>query len=214
MRLLLWIGKRLAAAVLISTIAVMTAWYSVNAYMESLLRYFNLDPAQINVTMTDMLAQASKDWKAANSRQAQSPREAGFLGGEESGNRTADADQDVGGGRNLEEDGAASDTEAASPDDAVAVWGRISEAQEAGGQGDELVLTLEQFDQVKNEISNEDKLRIFAIVSKLPQESIQELSVYMENGVTQEELVLIREMLENFLTKEQFDELMQIMQKY
>jgi hypothetical protein len=212
MRLLLWIGKWLAAAVLISTITVMTAWYSVNAYVESLLRYFNLDPAQISVSITDMLAQASKDWKAANSRIGQYPREDGFLGGEESGKRIADADQDAGDERNLEEDGAAS--EAASPDDAVAVWGRISEAQEAGGQGGEMVLTLEQFDQVKNEISNEDKIRIFAIVSKLPQESIQELSLYMENGVTQEELVSIQQMLENFLTKEQFDELMQIMKKY
>jgi hypothetical protein len=212
MRLLLWIGKWAAATILIGTITIMIAWYTVNAYVDSVLRYFELDPDRIRVSMTDILAQVAKDWQADGpALPAQDGTRA--FGGADNGVRFADADADEGAGPVQEEGEAASDA-APAPDDAVAVWGRIAQAQEAAGRGGELVVSLEQFDQVRNAMTNEDKIRILAIVSNLPQESIQVLSQYMEDGLTLEELAAMQDMLESFLTKEQFDEIMRIMRKY
>lgn len=216
MKMIRWFGKWLFTSLLICLVTVMTTWYMVNAYVDSLLKYLDIDPNQLRMPMTQVLGQVSDDWSALHTEGSSDP-----VGGERDKLQEGSDHSDPGSSSINEEpeeqevDGEVEeDEEEIPPAGAVPVMGQVSESGESGIAGEEVIISQDEFNQTKDEISNADKIKIFMIAQQLPQDTMQELSLYMENGLTQEELLAIQDMMEEHLTPEQYEQLMEIMQKY
>lgn len=230
MKLIRWFGRWLAVALFITLVTVMTTWYMVNAYVDSLLRYFEINPEHVRIPAAKVLEQIAKDWNEASGMVKQDSPLTGAEGGlsappEEPPGETVLPDgnsnqgDDDGGAASSNPEGEQAlpqeqEKPAVSPPDAMAVWGQIDNSQEAGVEAEEIVISMETFNRMKDAISDEDKQRILAIVSQLPQETIQEISFLMENGVTKEEMMSIQNMVKAGLSGEHFEELMEILRKY
>lgn len=80
---------------------------------------------------------------------------------------------------------------------------------------DEIVMTTEEFMARQNLLTEEDKIAIFTMLfTKLPQHEFQNLSYWLEDGVTKGEMEDIYRMLGQYLTKEELEQLTKIIQKY
>ncbi|RXZ83839.1 hypothetical protein EBB07_05535 [Paenibacillaceae bacterium] len=76
-------------------------------------------------------------------------------------------------------------------------------------------LTTEELSDVKNQMDAEDRQKLFQLlVSKLPSEGWQRLSVLMEDGLTEEELREAEQIMAKHLSTEEYDQLMEILKKY
>lgn len=212
MKMIRWFGKWLFTSLLICLVTVMTTWYMVNAYVDSLLKYLDIDPNQLRTPMTQVLGQVSDDWSALNSAGSSIPVE-----GKREGLDTLDAEygsEDKGSDEQQVDGEIEEEEKEIPPAGAVPVMGQVSQSSESGAGGEEVIISQDEFNQTKDEISNADKIKIFMIAQQLPQESMQKLSLYMENGLTQEELLTIQAMMEEHLSPEQYEQLIEIMRKY
>lgn len=93
----------------------------------------------------------------------------------------------------------------------------VGEVQEgtAGIDGKETAVTTEDLTEVKEQMSDEDKEKLFGLLmSKLPQESWQTISQYVENGLTEQELTTIQQIMAQHLDKTEYGEMMEILKKY
>lgn len=83
---------------------------------------------------------------------------------------------------------------------------------ETGGQS---TITPEDIDASKELLATEDKERLFELLMlKLPSESWQMFSTYIEDGLTERELTDIQQVMAQHLSKEEYEELMVILKKY
>ena len=75
-----------------------------------------------------------------------------------------------------------------------------------------IVVTPEQIAAKKNEISVEDKKKILQIlITKLPPSEIQNISEKVENGITKEDLLHIKNKLSKYLMKEEYNQIVKIL---
>lgn len=80
---------------------------------------------------------------------------------------------------------------------------------------EEIAMTTEQFEEVKNRFENEDKERIFEILTmEMPADTWQMFSTYLEDGLTETELLEVQQVMAQHLSSQQYDELMSILKKY
>lgn len=76
-------------------------------------------------------------------------------------------------------------------------------------------VTTEEMTEAKNQLSDADKDQLFEMLAtKLPQEAWQTISTYTENGLTEEELTNIQQIVAQYLTEEQYKQFMDILKKY
>jgi hypothetical protein len=76
-------------------------------------------------------------------------------------------------------------------------------------------VTTEEMTEAKNQLSDADKDQLFEMLAtKLPQEAWQTISTYTENGLTDEELTNIQQIVAQYLTEEQYKQFMEILKKY
>ncbi|WP_156182347.1 hypothetical protein [Paenibacillus algorifonticola] len=81
--------------------------------------------------------------------------------------------------------------------------------------GTETAVTTDQLNQVKSQMSDTDKTELFGLLmTKLPQEAWQTISGYMENGLTDEELTQLQQVIAQHLSKEEYEQIMSILKKY
>jgi hypothetical protein len=89
--------------------------------------------------------------------------------------------------------------------EALPVFGR---AALQGG----LVMSAEEFNEKRKNLSEEDKVEIFTILlNHVPQEELQRLSVLVEDGITAEEAVVITEVMEDYLGPAEMERLIAIL---
>ncbi|GMK38946.1 hypothetical protein PCCS19_20000 [Paenibacillus sp. CCS19] len=82
---------------------------------------------------------------------------------------------------------------------------------EAGGTA----VTTEEMTEAKNQLTDADKDQLFELLAtKLPQEAWQTISTYTENGLTDQELTNIQQIVAQYLTEEQYKQFMDILKKY
>jgi hypothetical protein len=92
------------------------------------------------------------------------------------------------------------------------VGGGTGPKVEAGGS---TAITTEELTEAKNQLSEADKNQLFELLAaKLPQEAWQTISSYTENGLTDEELTNIQQIVAQYLTEEQYKQFMNILKKY
>ncbi|WP_338553741.1 hypothetical protein [Paenibacillus sp. KS-LC4] len=81
--------------------------------------------------------------------------------------------------------------------------------------GTETAVTTDQLNQVKSQMSDTDKSELFGLLmTKLPQEAWQTISGYMENGLTDQELTALQQVISQHLSKEEYEQIMSILKKY
>ncbi len=232
-----WLGRTVAAGLIVSFLAIWTAGYIVNSYVETLLKQYNLPMETQPMALSGVWGTL---W-GADSPSSQAKDEPSLMTDDQAGTDTAEAgdaaaSSDVSGTEpaaedvfsstdeptNGSEDGAGStgseaqDAAGNAAEEAPEETGSGTglEAQ-AGAQLEETILTPDELADARDAMTDEDRNKLFAIlVSKLPQEEWQTISTYVESGLTESELTNVQQIVAKYLNREEYDELMEILSKY
>ncbi|MCR2805369.1 hypothetical protein [Paenibacillus soyae] len=231
-----WIGKLVAAGLIISFLSIWTTGYIVTSYVEALLKQFQLpievppmamsgvwgnlwgsDPLLVSdveekeelasETGDDSLAEepASEEAFGGISEEAPITDIGGGGGSEAAGEGEPEGDRVV-------EEGTAGGT-AEGTDGAL---GGVDDHGSAEGiDGTETAVTTDEIEAAKDEISEEDKAKLFEmLMTKLPQEALQQISTYVENGLTEQELTNVQQIMAQHLDESEYEQMMEILKKY
>lgn len=184
-----WLVKVLAAAIMAACISVVTTFYVVQHYVQELIKPFQAVLPEKQLGLSEFVA---KLWTESN-----------IVG---QGGTQQDREE------NAPKPSAGTGT-TPPPDDAVAVWSR-SGSKEAS-QKDKVVMSAEQFQTKREKLSEEDKKTVFSLlISRLPQEELQQMSTMIEDGITSAELSEIEKIVENYLKPDEFEKIIGIVNKY
>lgn len=218
-----WLSKLVAAGLIMSFLSIWTTGYIVTSYVETLLKQFNLplevppmamsgvwgklwgaDPLMTTDTVVEGDKQATADeTKQPDAAEGDDHGEAP-VAVDAFGEATEPPLTDIGIGGGTQANGGAAPPEA----------GDVQEGT-AGVDGTETAVTTEDLAEVKEQMSDEDKEKLFGLLmSKLPQESWQTISQYVENGLTEQELTTIQQIMAQHLDKSEYGEMMEILKKY
>lgn len=222
---LAWIGKIVAAGLILSFLSIWTTGYIVTSYVESLLKQFELP---VEVPPMAMSGVWGKLWG--------------------SDPLLSDLESENTGGGSALEPGSKDVSKGSEPGpDAIEVFGRIepepnagngvdigetgpgNEAQEGtvgtGSEGDldgidnidgaETAVTIDDIESAKGEMSEGDKAELFQLLmTRLPPESWQQISEYMEEGLTEQELTSVQQIMAQHLDTSEYEQMMEILKKY
>ncbi|WP_168123302.1 hypothetical protein [Paenibacillus sp. HB172176] len=84
-----------------------------------------------------------------------------------------------------------------------------------GAIGTEVAITEEGVTDAKEKMSDEDKSKLLELLmTELPQETWQQISSYMEDGLTDDELLDVQQLMAQYLDEGQYNEMMGILKKY
>ncbi|WP_342416114.1 hypothetical protein NST83_25320 [Paenibacillus sp. FSL R10-2782] len=217
MRWLGWLLKKGMTVVLVSALTLAVTGVVVNAYVQSLLRQFNiqLDHQPIwglgwlnGSSGTDKSTDTGKNKATGGSSESVTPPDDALSvmgqGLDESGRGTGTSGATN--GKTPQEGGSSS----------AGATGGVSRQQAEGAatpetsiEGHDLVITPDHLTKKKNSLPAGQKQEIFAILmNKLPPEEMQKISAAMEGGLTEQELQDIQQVLAKYLTKEEYNKLM------
>ncbi|NIK79257.1 hypothetical protein FHS15_004415 [Paenibacillus castaneae] len=216
-----WLGKLVAAGLILSFLSIWTTGYIVTSYVETILKQFNLP---IEVPPMAMAGVWGKLWGSdpllitdtANKKE-NTPSKGGTAETDAQVDENGDppvavdafgdmsdpplTDMGIGGGTQANGGAATGGTE----------------VQEGMTPGDdtETTMTTEDLTIAKQQMTNDDKEQLFALlISKLPQESWQMISQYVEDGLTEKELTTIQQIMAQHLDKTEYAQMMEILKKY
>ncbi|MFC4810106.1 hypothetical protein [Paenibacillus sp. GCM10023250] len=79
---------------------------------------------------------------------------------------------------------------------------------------DGVAMSTDEINAAKSQISDADKEKLFSVMNKLPQEAWQQISTYMENGLTAEEMTKVKQLMAQYLDRAAYDEMSSILSKY
>ncbi|WP_442602487.1 hypothetical protein [Paenibacillus sp. KN14-4R] len=207
-----WVGKIVIGTALVTVLTLSITWYTVNMVVQEALQQFNLQGVVPEIKLTDVV-----------SRLINGPQ-----GGQTSSNLSSKTkkpiSENVKGSTNTggtsESQGQAQISPSPSPgksDDAVSVWSQINGGR-ANGSSNQLnsgmMMSIEDFTKKKDQMSNEDKMKIFStIVSRVPENEIQRLSTLVENGITADEAKEMETILRKYLKPAEYTEIITIITK-
>jgi hypothetical protein len=241
MKLFAWLSKLLISTVLISTLSVLAAGYVVNLYVEEIVRQYQLPAIGKKIQFSDIFARLSEDLNISKPKGDQAASSATLKGldaikdmggtsGQVQGSKTSSVSEPDGqagtGGSdpiNPKPDTPKDATKPAgtepeaSKDSAVAVWGQVKQESSSAANNAEkdLVISTEEFTKKKDMLSSEDKMKIFTlVVSKLSQDEVQHLSSLLEGGITVGEMKEVDQILQKYLKKEEYQQLLDVLGKY
>lgn len=84
-----------------------------------------------------------------------------------------------------------------------------------GIDGSETAMTTDELTETKDKMSDDDKNKLFELLmTKLPQESLQQISAYMEEGLTEQEIINIEQIMAQYLDTKEYESMMDILKKY
>ncbi|MDF9839727.1 MULTISPECIES: hypothetical protein [unclassified Paenibacillus] len=185
--------------VLASALSVLTTAYVVNTYIQSVLASFDIkldSPAPgIGGFVKSLTGMGSKT---------------------ESDGVTSQKEEENT-GDNPAKDAGDKAVEEKVPEDAVAAMGQpadedSAEAPDAESQDQQLVMTPDAMNEMKDNIPEEDKVGIFNILmTKLPQEEMQAISTAMEDGLTESEVKEIQEVIAKYVNQDEYELLIKML---
>jgi hypothetical protein len=210
MKMLVWLSKLAVSAVLISSLSVFTSWYIVNTYLKSVLDQMNINIPEKHYQFSDFLSRLSDEVHTI-ALSGKAPDSSDLSAAKRSDNRENEQRPP-----SEEEPGTAAD-KAKEPtgDAAVPAWNQQLYESQAEQQQQDIIMSAEEFSQKKEQLTNEDKMKIFSILfSKLPQQDMQKISLIMENGITRDELKQVDRIISQHLDRSEYDQLLAILNKY
>lgn len=195
MRWLGWLLKKGMTVVLVSALTLAVTGMVVNAYVQSLLRQFNIQLDQQPIWGLGWLNGNAGADKGADTGKSNAT-------GGSSEHVTPPDDALPVMGQGLDEGKGATDAANATPEP----------GQSTSIEGYDLVITPDHLTEKKNNLPAAQKQEIFAILmDKLPPEEMQKISAAMEGGLTEQELQDIQQVLAKHLTKEEYNKLMNML---
>ncbi|KRE53539.1 hypothetical protein [Paenibacillus sp. Soil522] len=216
-----WLAKLVAAGLILSFLSIWTTGYIVTSYVETILKQFNLP---IEVPPMAMSGVWGKLWGA------DPPVTTDTAGKEDTGGSSGEAPETPEGENGQGEppesvDAFSQETDPPLTDIGIgggtqASGGAVQEGGEvqegtAGADNTETAMTTEDLTEVKEQMSDKDKDELFGLLmTKLPQESWQTISQYVENGLTEQELTAIQQIMAQHLDKTEYGQMMNILKKY
>lgn len=245
MKWVAWLAKWAAAALLVSALSVLTTFYLVESYMEQLLDQWNLSALEAPALDLGRL------FSAASEMTDDLPVMGGGSGGSDNGvfqrdpspeeannsERLPSAGRDKPAGGALKVDAVpdfdGGDT--ADPGTVPGMGAGVDLGEEAGSNFEEtgatevpdgeawpvfgetilpdsLVMSAEQFNDRRKNLTEAERLEIFALFfNKLPQEELQQLSQLLEDGITAEEADTILQVMNTYLEQKEVDRLLSIL---
>jgi hypothetical protein len=243
-KLINWLTKIIIQTMLIAGLTVYLTWVTVHTYVDKLLSKYHLDSAESKINFSDFLSQMSASLNilkpSSSNNQASGKTSELALDTEptEEPSRqtladpeitdipsTVDSESTTSTTSTTSPQPTATPTETdstdvnATPDDSVSVWNQTGEAskqeESKTDKQQELVMSAEEFSKKKDQIDEADKVKIFTMLAaRLPQTEFQQLSTYVEDGVTEEEWVDIQKIVEQYLKPEEYKELQDLLANY
>jgi hypothetical protein len=237
-KLINWLTKIIIQTMLVAGLTVYLTWVTVHTYVDKLLSKYHLDSTESKINFSDFLSQMSNslnilkpsrlDNQASDktSELAQSPVPT------EVPLRQVLPDPaitEIPAKNNPEgttspkpepaPSSAASTGAEKTTNDSVSVWkqtGNVSKQEVSNtDKQKQLVISAEEFTKKKNQITDKDKVTIFTLLAtRLPQTEFQQISTYVEDGVTEQEWVDIQKIVEQYLKPEEYKELQDILANY
>lgn len=217
-----WLAKLVASGLILSFLCIWTTGYIVTSYVETILKQFNLplevppmamsgvwgklwgaDPLVTTDTAVkeEIKTTDEKEQQTNEEETSQSDPPASVDAFSQASDPPL-TDIGIGGGTQAGSSAAPEDT------------GNVEEGT-AGAEGTETAMTTEELTEVKEQMSDADKDELFGLLmSKLPQESWQTISQYIENGLTEQELTAIQQIMAQHLDKTEYTQMMDILKKY
>lgn len=203
---MLWLAQVVAAAILVSFLSIWTAGYIITSYVDSLLKQYEIplevEPFAVSGVWGKLWGADKPSSELAVNLPELSPEppaadeEAKIAGADETEERAETADNNT-----LPYDNEPAEEAMAPLDDTEL--------------NTEVALSPEEMIEVKDTISEEDKQVVFELIMpKLPPEAWQVFSTYTEDGLTEQELIEIQQMMAQHLTDEEYEEMMLILKKY
>ncbi|WP_419875909.1 hypothetical protein [Candidatus Pristimantibacillus sp. PTI5] len=236
-----WLAKLVASGLILSFLCIWTTGYIVTSYVETILKQFNLP---LEVPPMAMSGVWGKLWGAdplvttdtagkedTKTTDEKAPQTNANESGQDDPPASVDAfsqasdppltDIGIGGGTQAGSGAAPEGTGNVEEGTAGAEGAGNAEEGTAGAEGAEGVegtetaMTTEELTEVKEQMSDADKDELFGLLmSKLPQESWQTISQYIENGLTEQELTAIQQIMAQHLDKTEYTQMMDILKKY
>lgn len=206
MKLMHWIIKTAAGAVITSLICMAATLYTLNAYVNILLKQYQIPQAVTQaVDWPKFISYIGEQLNSGASQGAIAAKP-----GEKAAQASAQPSKEQNDSSDRASGGPASEPE--PPKDAVAVWSQQSGDWETSTDADRMiVMTGEEFSRKKDELTEEQKMEIFSVISRMPQEEIQQISLWLEGGLTASELALAEELLRARLEPEEYEGLLELM---
>ncbi|WP_054958327.1 hypothetical protein [Paenibacillus dakarensis] len=197
MKLMKWLLKISLTAVLVSTLSILTTGIVVNAYLQSVLASFNIQLEGQPLGAAGIMKSFFGMNTSGEGKTRQEPQESGRKGSEGDGTDPKEVNREVDG-----------DT---PPDNSLPVMGNSINESAVEQQ---IVMTPDEMVDKKSSLTTQEKEEIFTLLmTKLPQEIMQKISVSMEDGLTAVELDEIEKGISQYLSKEEFEKLMTMLQK-
>ncbi len=234
-----WLGKLIAAGLIISFLSIWTTGYIVTSYVDAILKQFQLPLEVPPMTMTGVWGKLwgsdpllVSDVKETSSEGSGEPSKKPEESGQESKEALVPITEapitDIGIGKGAQAGGETG--QAGGVEEGQTEIGAGSDpangAESATGEevGTDIEIEQDQTEvaistdallQTKDQISEEDKGKLFGLLmTKLPQESWQQISTYVENGLTEQELTTIQQLMAMHLDKAEYEQMMEILKKY
>lgn len=195
MKFVSWIGKMVLVTALISLLSIYTTYYVVNSFVEKALKQYNINLTGSGLNLKQLLGGLSKAGKA-NPNEGSS--QAQLDGGEEETTVPVEGD-----------------TTDPFGQDAVEAWNQSSGNSQQGAEGrKDIVMSPEELQKKKDQMGDADKMEVFSILTtKLPQEEVQKISLFIENGITEQELEEVKTILAKYLKDNEYEKLLNILKK-
>lgn len=211
-----WLCKMMAIIVMVSTVTIFTTGLVVDAYLKSILASFNIQlegqpfawGSALQGIMgkkdspviedTDSKAQVTQDDKEPVSESSSIAKDT------EPATKTD----------TTEDNGSSSESgKEEAPDDALSVMGQsITEATGVEQQDQQVIVSPDDVARKRDDLPASEKEEIFNILmTKLPQDQLQEITVAMEDGLTEQELKRVEEIISKYLSEEEYAKLMTLL---
>jgi hypothetical protein len=198
-----WLSKLIVTTIIISTLTLVVTFFMVDMYAGKVLKQFNIEVSDSQTSISDFIAHFSgKENRIEEDKITAAPERTEMI-------ESIESEPDVFEPAESEYTEPKNNGVSEMEQEAVEVWNQNA------GSSEEVIITAEQFNKKKDELTNADKMKVFSmIISKVPQHEIQVLSQLMEDGVTKEELIDIKAIMLKYLNAEEYEELMNILTKY
>jgi len=201
-----WLVKLILTAGIASCMSVLTTYVLVNMYVQQLLQPLGLALSENKIDFSEFVVNL---WSESNIlRRGGTEERRNDKGAESEPDTPRTNEESVAASGAVDSTGAADASHEAPEEDAVAVWSQT-------GSKDQIVISAEQFQEKREKLSEEDKNAVFSLlISRLPEEVLQQLSTKLEDGLTNAELVEIEKIVERYVKPEELEQLMDIVNKY
>lgn len=203
MKMVNWLTRTIITAAIMTSVSVATTWVMVNAYVQQLMEPFGETAIIEPIAFTDVLTALTSGTEQGDAQGADPEREEPATALEQEQGEGDDGAPAVGG----EPEG----KEYPVPEHALPVMGELGQQQ---GAGEEFYISMDDLNEKKDSISQEDRMEIFTLlVTKLPPEQVQSISTLLEDGFTADEMNEASGILQQHLSEDEYQRLLAILMK-